>query len=547
LKEDKQSKAIDLNKITIRLKECISSVLSWIDSVLGSITQKDVIFYTFIIALFVIALAIRIHFSFIHTIIREDALFYLSTAEHILQGDFTLPSDYGIGLPIWESIFIWLLGSGEIIKDISIVKALSAITGALVFIPIALITKRLFNRNVMIICLILFTFQPWMIKNAAIAGTEPLFTLILVTTFYLLLKSTDHSYYLLLASGVAGLLYWVRPNGILLLPILLIYVTLIRKDIPKWKNRYLSYITIVFIIVLFPYLCLTWLEYGSPTYYDASTYLLAESTEQAISPDYEGQSIFQFLATYSPTYMLKRELTGLFRALNAAISNMLIPTAGFAIIGLIYTFKRKCSFIHITYGIWILCFSWVMYLFVPFRYFIPLVPFAIILAAFTIFKVSKETKFKYLTISIILIFLVALSGAQLVKFDKNLQYRAETCSDGLQWARWISTNVEPEQSIAIREGGDLIGLCSPKMTTKSIPLCDNLSATMKALQAENTNYLVIGDGGCDLPDWERRPALKEVYFGEYCPEYLGLVYSNINSDSKWKMQIYSINWSKFDT
>ena len=547
MKEDKQNRAVDVNKTATRLKERVLSILSRIDLVLESITHKDIIFYTFLIALFVIALAIRLHFSFILPIIREDALAYLFKAEQILQGDFTPLLERGIGLSIWESIFILLLGTGELLKDISLVKALSAITGALLFIPIAFISNRLFNRNVMIISVVLFTFQPWLIKNVAIVYTEPLFTLIILTTFYFLLKSTDHRYYLLLASGVASLSYWVRPNGILLLPIILIYVILIRKDIPKWKTRYLVYIVIVFIIVSFPYLWLRWLEYGSPTYYGVNSDFFAESYEQALSPDYKRQSVFQFLATHAPLYILKREFIGLVKTLNAVISNMLIPTVGFAIIGLIYTFKRKCSFIHITYAIWILIFSWIFYIFSEPRFFIPLVPLAIILAAFTIAKVSKETKYKYLTIFIILIFLVAMSGAQLIKFDRNLQYRAEIWGDGMEWARWVSTNIEPEQSIAIREGGDLIGLCTPNIRLKAIPLCDNLSATIKALQAENTNYLVIGDGGNEPPDWERRPVLKEVYFGEYCPEYLELVYSNTDSDSNWKVQIYMINWSKFNT
>ena len=546
LNEAKQNKAVDLNKTVTRLKERVSSILSRIDLALESITHKDIIFYTLLIALFVIALAIRLHFSFIAPIIREDALSYLYKAEDILQGDFTPLLDRGIGLSIWESTFILLLGSGEILKDISLVQALSAITGTLLFIPIAMISKRLFNRNVMIITVILFTFQPWLIKNAGIAYTEPLFTLILLTTFYFLLKSMDHRYYLLLASVVASLSYWVRPNGILLLPIILIYAILIRKDIPKWKNKYLVYVVLVFIIASFPYLWLRWLEYGSPTYYGPNSHYFAESYEQAWSPDYKRQSISQFLATHPPSYILKREIIGLRRALNAAMSNMLIPTVGFAIIGLIYTFKRKCCFMHITYAIWILIFSWIFFLFRTPRLFIPLVPLAIILAAFTIVKVSKETKFKYLTISIILCFLVAMSGAQLVSFNKDLEQRAEIWGDGMEWARWVSTNIEPEQSIAIREGGDLIWLYNPNTRLKRIPLCDNLSATMKALRAENTNYLLIGDGGNEPPDWERRPVLKEVYFGEYCPEYLESVYSNTDSDSNWKVQIYRINWSEFN-
>jgi 4-amino-4-deoxy-L-arabinose transferase-like glycosyltransferase len=546
LKENKRNMALDLNKTATRLKECISSILSRIDLALESITQKDIIFYTFLIALFVMSLAIRLHFSFITPIIREDALFYLNTAEQILQEDFT--SWLGIekiGFSIWESIFILLLGSGEILKDISIVKALSAVTGTLVFIPLALISRKLFNRNVMIISVVLFTFQPWLIKNVELVYTEPLFTLIILTTFYFLLKSTDHRYNLLVASVVASLSFWVRPNGILLLPILLIYAILIRKDIPKWKNRYLVYTVLVFIIVSFPYLCFSWLESSSPTYFDLPSYFFAESLGQAKSPGYEGQSIFQFLATHVPSDILKRELIGLRRTLDAAISNMLIPLVGFAIIGLIYTFRRRCSFIHITYGIWILSFSWRFYLCENPRHFIPLVPLAIILAAFTIVKVSKETKFKYLTISIILCFLVAMSGAQLVKFDRDLQYKGAVWEDGMEWAQWVSTNIEPEQSIFIEEGGDLIRLCSPIRKVK-MPLCGNLSATMKALQAEKTNYLAIGDRGYGSPDWVTRPELKEVYFGEYIPKYLELVYTNMDSDSNWKMQIYRINWGKFN-
>lgn len=531
---------IDLNKIAARWKSGISDNLSRIDSVLESAMQKDKIFYTVLIVLFVIALAIRIYFSFIIPIIREDALGYLIKAEQILQGDFAPQLGYGIGLSVWESIFIWLLGSGELLKDISIVKALSAVTGTLLIIPLALIGNKLFNRRVVIISVILFTFQPWLIRNAASAYSEPLFTLILLTTFYFLLKSTDHRYYLFFASGVASFAYWTRPNGMLLLLIILIYAILMQKDIPEWKNRYIIYMILIFILVSSPHLYLRWSAYGSPTYYGTNSNLFADNKEQAGSPNYEGQNVIQFLTTHSPLYILKRQFIGLSRVLDAAMANMLVPVTGFAIIGLILTFKRKYSFIHITYAIWIFVFSWVFSLFNQPRYFIPLVPLATILAAFTIDKVSKQTKLRSLTIFIILFYFIALSGIQLIGLSYELQNRGEILSDGMEWAQWISENIEPDQSIAIREGGDLIRLSSSKIKTEKIPLHDNLSATIESLQEQNTNYLVVGEGGPDLPDWERRPALEEVYFGECCPEYLELTYSNRDSDSRWKVQIYRI-------
>jgi hypothetical protein len=230
--------------------------------------------------------------------------------------------------------------------------------------------------------------------------------------------------------------------------------------------------------------------------------------------------------------------------LDAAMSNMLIPMVGFAIIGLIYTFKRKCIFIHITYIIWIIMFSWIFTLFPTPRYFLPLVPLAIIIAAFAIFKVSEQNKLKSLTIFIILFFFVAISGVELVKSFYSFQEVADIQKDGLEWAEWICTNIEPDQKISMREGGDLIKFyCNRKI--EAIPLYDNLSAIMIELHEKNTNYIVIGDGGGESPDWVRRPALNEIYFGESIPEYFELLYSNKDNDSKWEVKIFYINWSKF--
>jgi len=544
--EDSQNSALNFANVTTQLKDYFLNILSRLDFNFDSAIKKDKILFYSLIFLFFIALVIRLHFSFIIPIIREDALEYFYFAKEFSQGNFTPPLDRGIGLSLWESFFLLLFGSGEILHDINVVKALSAITGTLLFIPIALISNKLFNRKVMIISLVLYTFQPWLIINAASAYTEPLFTLILLLIFYFLLKSTDHIYFLFLASIGLSFLYMTRINGILLLPVILIYTILIRNDIPGWKNRYLIYIILIFIIVLSPYHFLRWFEYGSSTDYGVNSNFFAENAEQAKSPNYEGQSFYQFISTHSPSYILKREGKGLIKTIDASMSNMLLPVVGFSIIGLIFTFKRKCSFIHITYATWIIFFSWIFTLFPVNRFFYPLIPLSIILASLTIAKVSKQTRFRNLTIFSILIFLVLLSGIQLIQFNNMLNYKEEIWKDGMEWTDWIVTNIEPNHTISIREGGDLIELLSDDIIVNQMPQCDNLSATMKLLQEKNTDYLIIGDGGGESPDWERVPVFKEVYFGEYSPEYLELVYSNLDSESKWKVQVYRINWNKFN-
>lgn len=546
MKENSKSDSFDISAVNIRLKKNAIDFFSHMDFLLESAIKNKKILYSFLFLLFAIALAIRVYTSSLIPIFREDALDYFHIAGQIAQGDFTPPLDLGIGLSIWESVFLLILGSGEVLHDISIVKILLAITGTILFIPIALISNKLFNKNVMIISLILFTFQPWLIANAAYAYSEPLFTLILLLIFYCLLKSIDHRYFLLLASVGLSFLYMTRINGIIVLPIILLYTILTYNDIPKFEKRYIIYMIVVFIIVLSPYLLMRWVEYGSISDYGVNSNIFAENREQTMSPNYEGQSLCQFLSTHSPLYIIKREIKGLIEVFNSVMSNMLIPTVGFAIIGFILTCKPRFSFIHITYITWILFFSWIFTIFPINRYFLPLIPLAIILAAFTIDKVSKETQYKYLTMVIILIFLISIAGGQLLDFNKNHNNKAELWEDGMEWAKWIAVNNETGQSIAIREGGDLIELFREDINIVAVPLCDTLTATMEILHEDDVDTLVIGNGGGETPDWERRPVLKDIYFSEHCPEYLELIHSNMDSDSTWKVQVYQINWNKFN-
>ena len=127
--------------------------------------------------------------------------------------------------------------------------------------------------------------------------------------------------------------------------------------------------------------------------------------------------------------------------------------------------------------------------------------------------------------------------------------------DGLRWAKWVAKHVKGK--IAIVEGGDLIMMNLPDTSADLVGQYD-LYATTSALS--------IVRPGCfnDFPEamgWfkkisvthlaidniyiAKRPYLREFFARKRVPSYLKEIYTNSNTNSKWKIRIYYIDWGKY--
>ena len=101
-----------------------------------------------------------------------------------------------------------------------IARTVSVFTGTLSIIPLAYIGKFVLDRAGLVVALVLFTFSAPLIELASSGMSESLFTLWILSSWYFSLRSSESQRYLLLSAFFAALAYWVRPNGIFLLPVI---------------------------------------------------------------------------------------------------------------------------------------------------------------------------------------------------------------------------------------------------------------------------------------------------------------------------------------
>ena len=115
--------------------------------------------------------------------------------------------------------------------------------------------------------LILFAFSSHLITSSTSALTEPLFIFLLLISIYFVIKARENQNYILMASLFGAFAYYVRPNGILILIIILLSFFLLRKEIPNFNYKYIIYILLIFFTVSAPFLYQRYTYFGSAFFY----------------------------------------------------------------------------------------------------------------------------------------------------------------------------------------------------------------------------------------------------------------------------------------
>ena len=103
---------------------------------------------------------------------------------------------------------------------------------------------------------------------------------------------------------------------------------------------------------------------------------------------------------------------------------------------------------------------------------------------------------------------------------------------------WTKTNTADDAKFMTRDGNDLIQYYTNRECI--ITPNGNISFLLWVIQNENVDYLVI-----DSRTLPVRPALKDLFEGNYLPKGFSLVYKNYHSlldeMPELKIQVYAIN------
>ena len=208
------------------------------------------------------------HVDFSNPIIGEDTYVYVLGAFSVINGDFSQPDRKALGWSIFISPFYLLTDSTDLLDYLNITRILSIAISTVTIIPMYILARRFFDEKYSLMASCLFAFEPHLNYNSVSGLSEPLFIFgIVLASIFILQK--NHNWYFYLSFLLAGIVWWVRFNGLVMVMILSIVFFVVYK--PSSKN-FLKYLVCIglFLIIVSPILIQRYDQFGDPLYFAVS-------------------------------------------------------------------------------------------------------------------------------------------------------------------------------------------------------------------------------------------------------------------------------------
>ncbi|MBC8251000.1 MAG: glycosyltransferase family 39 protein [Candidatus Nitrosopelagicus sp.] len=208
------------------------------------------------------------HVDFSNPIIGEDTYVYVLGAFSVINGDFSQPDRKALGWSIFMSPFYLLTDSTDLLDYLNITRILSLAISTVTIIPMYILARRFFDEKYSLMASCLFAFEPHLNYNSVLGLSEPLFIFgIVLASIFILQK--NHNWYFYLSFLLAGIVWWVRFNGLVMVMILSIVFFVVYK--PSSKN-FLKYLVCIglFLIIVSPILIQRYDQFGDPLYFAVS-------------------------------------------------------------------------------------------------------------------------------------------------------------------------------------------------------------------------------------------------------------------------------------
>ena len=210
-----------------------------------------------------IALGFKLYLVDFSIPVHSDALEYTLHANAISNGQFLQHPQRHSGWPFFIAPFLSLVNSENFIEYSNIVRNLSIGVSTITIPLVYLLGRKFFDKKLSLIAASLFAFEPRLNQISGLGYSEPLFILVIVTSFYFILDKNNR--FVIIPFILTGILWWIRPNGFMMLLIIsIIYFIYFRNSSHSIRN-YIIYIAIVFLIVS-PMLIQRYDQFGDPMY-----------------------------------------------------------------------------------------------------------------------------------------------------------------------------------------------------------------------------------------------------------------------------------------
>lgn len=516
---------------------------------------------------FVVALIIRYFVSFTlwhfvnFPVQRYDPYLYVIKGLEIAHGDWSPIRTHAIGWPITLGIVFRFIGRSSLFENFVIASLASVFISALAIVPLYSIAKRVSANARALFLVMAFFCVSWpltILENDSIAMSEPLFVFLFLSSIALLYAARASPRLMPFCGAIGGLAYWVRPNGIFILPILVISYWL-------WNRRrgmaacitHCALTACAFFLTAAPFLYERLIWFGSAFNYGENNHYFAESYTDAWGTAIPPISFSQYMATHSlGDYFNKFGIGGIgliTLMLAAAAAPHLLTVGCYAV-----SKARKNSALYPLWtaaGVWFISLIPVFHIYYNPRHLIPLAPFVLIASACGFHALIKNEKNQRALVAagiIVPTLFMAMFFSFVLFFvkEKNIMMR-----DGMIWANQLSVMLKG--TVAIGSGSDIfmmqfpdtqvggrgmLSLTAPKSgVTVAYP---GKVASMDALRpwfhANAIDYIVLDDFIKKSFPYAPDKHLS-IYTGTLFPPYLTEIYSNYKTNSQWKIRVFSVN------
>ena len=226
--------------------------------------------FSLIVIIVLISLGLKLYTMNLAVLPPEDTFGYVLRAISHNNGDFTEPARKTLGWSIVISPFFKFVTSDNFLDYVAVAKILSLGISLISIYPMYLLARRFFNEKYSVVAAFLFAVEPHLNYNAGLGLSEPLFILIsMLAVYFVLSKNTKFVY---LSFFLTGLLWWIRFNGIVMLPIILLIFFL---NFKRSRGLLLKFFfgLAIFLLAVSPMLIHKYEQYGDPIYFTQSSTL----------------------------------------------------------------------------------------------------------------------------------------------------------------------------------------------------------------------------------------------------------------------------------
>lgn len=277
-----------------------------------------------LIIISLISLGLKLYTVDFTSLPPEDVFGYTLRAFSHNTGDFTEPERKTLGWSLVISPFFKLVDSDRFLDYVNVIRILSLSISTISIFPMYLLARRFTNEKYSLVAAFLFAIEPHLNHNAGLGLSEPLFILVMMLSIYFILTKDTRLF--CLSFFLAGVMWWIRFNGIVMLPILLLILILNSKRSPKIIPVLLLCISI-FFIVSSPMLVHRYAQYGDPLYFSQSGALYTGEFVTVVAENTEGESYsaLNYIADHGMGQFIWKFIVGGLYNLGDQVIKLLYP------------------------------------------------------------------------------------------------------------------------------------------------------------------------------------------------------------------------------